>query len=67
MNKYFFYEIFRLNILKDTSLNNREKKYIINDSYKITNIKNKFLYYKKIYNNYNENIVNIFHKSQKLY
>tara|TARA_B100001769_G_scaffold274798_2_gene274207 strand:- start:3576 stop:4868 length:1293 start_codon:yes stop_codon:yes gene_type:complete len=67
MNKYFFYEIFRLNILKDTCLNDIEKKYIINDAYKITNIKNKFLYYKKINNNYNENIVNVFYKSQKLY
>ncbi len=65
MNKYFFYEIFRLNVLKDSTLNNREKKYIINDSYKITNTRKKFLYFKEIYNN--DNIANIFYKSQKTY
>ena len=47
MNKYFFYEIFRLNVLKDSTLNNREKKYIINDSYKITNTRKNFYILKK--------------------
>ena len=29
MNKYFFYEIFRLNVLKDSTLNNREKNILL--------------------------------------